>query len=244
MLGDMNKRMYNERFVKNEYYNGVGNRIEKVVGLFNRNNGGKILDVGCGDGLISELIGKKTGAKMYGVDVADAAVRLSRKRGIDSKIFDVNKEIPFKNSFFDAVYCGEVLEHVFDVDNLIDEIKRVLKPRGYAVITVPNIAAWYNRGLMLLGYLPFWVEASIKNPVGSPFAVSCGHVRAFTKSALVQLFRIHGFRIEAVTGAYINVKEVENKIHQKIASGIISIVDRVFSRFPSLSTNVILKAVK
>ncbi|MBI2076003.1 MAG: class I SAM-dependent methyltransferase [Candidatus Aenigmarchaeota archaeon] len=243
MLGDINKNMYNERFVKNEYYNGIGNRIEKVIGLFDRHDG-KILDVGCGDGLISGLIGKKTGAKMYGVDVADEAVRISRKRGIDAKIFDVNKKIPFRSSYFDAVYCGEVLEHVFDVDNLIDEIKRVLKPRGYAVITVPNIAAWYNRGLMLLGYLPFWVEASIKNPVGSPFAISCGHVRAFTKSALAQLFRIHGFRIEAVTGAYINVKGVENKTPQRIASRIISIVDRMFSRFPSLSTNVILKAVK
>lgn len=244
MIGDMNKNMYNERFVKNEYYNGIGDRIEKVVGFFNQHNGGKILDVGCGDGLISELIGKKTGAKMYGVDVADAAVRLSKKRGIGAKIFDINKKIPFKNAYFDAVYCGEVLEHVFDVDNLIDEIKRVLKPKGYAIITVPNIAAWYNRGLMVLGYLPFWVEASIKNPVGSPFAVSCGHVKAFTKSALVQLFHIHGFRAEAVKGAHVIVKEVENKASQRIAARIISVVDRMFSRFPSLSTNIILKAVK
>jgi len=244
MIGDMNKNMYNERFVKNEYYTGIGNRIEKAVGLFNRHNDGRILDVGCGDGLISEMIGKKTGADIYGVDVATEAVKISRRRGIKAKIFDINKKIPFKGSYFDAVYCGEVLEHVFDVDNLIDEIGRVLKPRGYAVITVPNIAAWYNRGLMLLGYLPFWVEASIKNPVGSPFAISCGHVKAFTKSAIEQLFRIHGFRIETATGAYVNVREVENKISQKMASRIISIFDRFFSRVPSLSTNIILKAVK
>ena len=52
-------------------------------------------------------------------------------------VFYDGKHIPFSDSTFDSVFCSEVFEHVFNLDEVLIEIKRVLKPGGKILITVP-----------------------------------------------------------------------------------------------------------
>ena len=63
-------------------------------------------------------------------------------------------DINFPENYFDMAYLGETIEHVYDIARCFKELKRVIKPGGYLAITTPNLAAWYNRLLLLLGKCP------------------------------------------------------------------------------------------
>jgi SAM-dependent methyltransferase len=93
---------------------------------------GKVLDFGCGSKPYESLF---TNATSYlGVDIA-----VSGHNHANSKIdiFYDGKTLPFADNEFDAVVCCEVLEHVFNLDKVLAEISRVLKPEGLALISVP-----------------------------------------------------------------------------------------------------------
>jgi SAM-dependent methyltransferase len=93
---------------------------------------GDILDLGCGSKPYESLF---INAKSYvGVDV-----EVSGHNHKDSKvdIFYDGKRLPFPDSHFDAVVSFEVFEHVFNIDEVITEIRRVLKPDGQVLITIP-----------------------------------------------------------------------------------------------------------
>jgi SAM-dependent methyltransferase len=71
---------------------------------------------------------------------------LAKQKGFKTFILDVdNKSYPFPNGSFDAVFVGEVLEHLSDPDRFFEEVHRILRKKGTLVITTPNSAAWHNR---------------------------------------------------------------------------------------------------
>ena len=88
---------------------------------------------------------------------------------------DVTRGLPISNACLDAVFAGEIIEHLVDTDSFIAEIARVLRPGGHAVITTPNLASFENRLRLLAGIYPIWVD----HRVGG-----AGHVRAYTARVL------------------------------------------------------------
>jgi SAM-dependent methyltransferase len=71
--------------------------------------------------------------------------------------------LPFKDKTFDVVICREVIEHIPDTDATFREIKRVLRPRGYLLITTPNGLAGYIDGVIhVRGYTPLSFLAELK----------------------------------------------------------------------------------
>jgi len=106
----------------------------------------KVLEIGPGTGsLLLEL--KKKGFSVVGIDINPA---LARKAGLRIKKWDINKGLPFRNSSFDIVIALEVLEHTFDPFFVMKEIKRILKPKGYAIISMPNEYCLSNKIAILL----------------------------------------------------------------------------------------------
>ena len=78
---------------------------------------GKVLDIGCFDGYVLELIKNKNPSyEVYGVDASKKAVEESNSKGL--KVFEGNAEekIPFEDNFFDAVIAIELIEHLADTD--------------------------------------------------------------------------------------------------------------------------------
>jgi hypothetical protein len=71
-------------------------------------------------------------------------------------------------------------------------------------IGTPNLTAWFNRVLFVLGYVPHSVELSTEINPGKPFGWGKeglgGHIRVFTVSALIELLKHHGFKILSVEG--------------------------------------------
>ncbi len=242
---EYNTKHYTDLFdgkTAEEYYTSMHVKIRKVIRMFGRMDGKKVLDIGCGDGFITAKLGESTGAKMSGVDISKDALRAAKKRGIDAKFANLDSgRIPFADGCFDAVFCGDVIEHIFDTERLLGEVRRVLKPDGFMVMSVPNVAAWYNRIIMLFGFIPVWVESASVHYVGNPFMDSgMGHVKAFTKRSALQLLALCGFRAVEVNGSSVRGYGKWNRA----VEGMWNRADGLFSRLPSLSSLIIIKAVK
>jgi len=94
---------------------------------------GRILDIGCGSKPYEKLFNT---SQYIGIDVKSSGHYHENSR-VD--LFYDGKKIPFEENYFDSVVCFEVLEVIFDPDSFLNEIKRVLRPGGKALFTVPFI---------------------------------------------------------------------------------------------------------
>ncbi|MFC1904357.1 class I SAM-dependent methyltransferase [Chloroflexota bacterium] len=98
---------------------------------------GKVLDVGCGQGVILSRL-KSEGRELYGFDIAPAAVRLAKTMNTDRNFFAADAQnMPLKSNTFDCIVCTELIEHI-EGDRAVRECYRVLKPNGVALFTAPN----------------------------------------------------------------------------------------------------------
>jgi SAM-dependent methyltransferase len=90
----------------------------------------RALEVGCGAGAMAERVRDELGAEVVGIDSSERMVELTRQRGIEAYVADV-QELPFGEAEFDCVFAGWVLYHVLDRDRAISECARVLRPGGH-----------------------------------------------------------------------------------------------------------------
>lgn len=103
---------------------------------------GEILDIGCCDGYFTHFILRNSKSKhIIGIDVLDHAISYAQKRYKKEKklTFQLGEAhaLPFKDKTFDHIFCLEALEHVEDPLIVLNEMKRVLKPKGMIHILIP-----------------------------------------------------------------------------------------------------------
>jgi ubiquinone/menaquinone biosynthesis C-methylase UbiE len=133
------------RYFPEEFYEKKGlywtfiekKRFVQISKFLKESNITKILDVGCGDGVLSEFIKKRN--NYIGMDISKSLIKRAKKRykGFNFMVADA-ANIPFKNNTFDIVVCSEVLEHTLSPKKIIKELWRVLKENGMAIISIPN----------------------------------------------------------------------------------------------------------
>jgi 2-polyprenyl-6-hydroxyphenyl methylase / 3-demethylubiquinone-9 3-methyltransferase len=104
--------------------------------------GKEILDLGCAGGFMAEAIAQR-GAKVTGIDPAQKAIEIARRHAESEHLsikYDVGvgENLPYGDQTFDIVVCVDVLEHVSDLNQVINEIARVLKPGGYLAYDTIN----------------------------------------------------------------------------------------------------------
>jgi SAM-dependent methyltransferase len=123
--------------------------------LFRRYVGGpgrRVLDVGCRTGALTRAY--LDGNEVVGIDVDRDALAEASKLGIETRWADAEAPLPFEDETFDAVVAGEVLEHLREPARLVAEARRVLRPGGILVGSVPNSFRLKNRLRFLLGRKP------------------------------------------------------------------------------------------
>lgn len=91
-----------------------------------------VLEVGCGAGEMAERIVEELGAKVVALDESERMVALTRERGIEAVVGDV-QSLPFEDGRFDCVVAAWVFYHVADRAQAIAECARVLRPGGLLV---------------------------------------------------------------------------------------------------------------
>jgi 2-polyprenyl-6-hydroxyphenyl methylase/3-demethylubiquinone-9 3-methyltransferase len=143
-----------------------------------------VLDVGNVGGEASpharlrELV-EARGGRLYGVDADAEQARLARGPG---QVVGSALELPFAAGSFDAVYMGEVIEHVWTPMVALREIHRVLKPGGTLVVDTPHVYAF--------GRLVSWVLRGTDS-MGDP-----DHKLLLTPAALSNLLERSGFEVD------------------------------------------------
>ncbi len=163
-------------------------RAARLRELLARRPRGRLLDVGCYDGqFISHILDQRDGDGVIGLDVAHAALRAARNRGLRPVRGQVEAALPFASNSFATVVAAEVIEHVFDTQAVFLELARVLQPGGWLALTTPNLVALSGRAQLLLGRSPHNVEFDA-GPGTS------GHIRYFTFGTLELLLRRAGLR--------------------------------------------------
>jgi 2-polyprenyl-3-methyl-5-hydroxy-6-metoxy-1,4-benzoquinol methylase len=162
-----------------------------------------IVDVGCGDGLATSVAASVSpGHRFVGVDWSADAVRQASARGlalVRASVEDAG--LPVATGAADVVIMSEVIEHLVDTDSVLDEVRRILKPGGSLLLSTPNLAAWFNRGLLAVGVQPVFSEVSLRGVFGRPGTQVAGHLHMFTKRALTGLLTARGFTSISVGGA-------------------------------------------
>ncbi len=171
-------------------------RVDAALGLVP--SGNRLLDIGFGNGMLLAKASSRF-AHLAGIDISDVQLAHARHnlalRGITNVSLaqgNLDRGLPFVAARFDVVTVIAVLAFVFDPIAALDEIHRVLRPGGVAVIEVLNLVYLPRRLAVLAGQLP--VHTSCHGWEG-------GHLHNFTRPALIQLLRDRGFAVEHCTGS-------------------------------------------
>jgi SAM-dependent methyltransferase len=120
----------------------------RVIKRLVRGRKGRLLDIGCWKDYEHF---KDLNCEFYGLD----KVKACEMPHFIKQDLDKNPKLPFKDNFFDIVFAFEVLEHLEFPEKVIEEIKRVIKPDGIILISLPNDYTWDMRIKFLLGKDPF-----------------------------------------------------------------------------------------
>lgn len=176
------------------------------------------------------------------MDINPEAIKTAKKNGVIVLRYNVEKKWHFPSEYFNVVIASHIIEHVVNPDHLILESKRVLKKNGFLFIATPNLAAWFNRVLLLFGFQPFFTEVStVDKTLGltftrklTPLRSPLGHLRIFTLQSLEDILKLHEFKI-------IEIRSNEFLSFPKP----LLIIDKIISYFSvSLASNIILVAKK
>ena len=122
---------------------------------------------------------------MVGADVSRVPLERARDRLAEVVLVEPDEPLPFDDGSFDLVLCAEMLEHVRDVQLLVSEVRRVLRPGGTLAITTPAHSRLSALRLVVTGW-------------ESEFQPLSPHLRFFTRRSLAQLLVDMGFDVASL----------------------------------------------
>jgi len=114
---------------------------KRILELLNIKTSDRVLEIGCGFGV---LLNKITSKERIGIETNDSAIKECRNRGLSVIQADVEKGLSFKNSSFDIVIMNEVIEHLKKPEFVFKECFRILVPGGKIIITSPARNFWVH----------------------------------------------------------------------------------------------------
>lgn len=172
---------YTESLRKDDATHGqkIDKKFKGVLKICGKRKNNKILDIGAGGGALLSVF--KEDNLCIGLDNEKKNCELLEKQGIKAILSDCIK-MPFENEYFDLIIASEIIEHINDIDDFFNEIKRILKKEGELVIVVPNDYNWFIYRVLNLCF-----ASAVRNR---------GHVRRFNSlKRLYNLFDSAGFKV-------------------------------------------------
>ncbi|HEX5622308.1 MAG TPA: class I SAM-dependent methyltransferase [Solirubrobacteraceae bacterium] len=160
--------------------------FERSLGeLFERAAPGTVLDVGCGEGVLTQKWAEALDGRVVGIDLEDPSIQAEwEKRQAPNLEYRVMKaeNLPFADGEFDLACAIEVLEHVPDPEHTVAEMARVSS--GHLLVSVPREPLWRGLNMARGAYL-------------RDFGNTPGHVNHWSKGSFIGLLSRHGEVVEA-----------------------------------------------
>jgi 2-polyprenyl-3-methyl-5-hydroxy-6-metoxy-1,4-benzoquinol methylase len=177
-----------------------GSSHDLIVGLVPR--GARVLEFGCASGYMSEVLKKRLGCRVTGVELSPQAAELARQHCErivvgDAETLDFQQAIG--GDLFDAVIFADVLEHLREPATVLRRVHPMLAERGVVVASIPNIAHASVR-LALLGGEFRYRDAGLLDRT---------HLRFFTHESIEDLFEASGYSITQWLRRRLSVDESE-----------------------------------
>ncbi|MBA2674549.1 methionine biosynthesis protein MetW [Ramlibacter sp.] len=114
--------------------------------------GARVLDLGCGDGALLDLLQRERGCSGYGIEIDDDNVLACAKRGVNVIQLNLEEGLSmFDEGSFDVVLQIDTLQHLRNAETMLRETARVGK---VGIVAFPNFAHWPNRLSVLRGRMP------------------------------------------------------------------------------------------
>ena len=170
-------------FVNPFYFARSG--LLNAITIFAPNLNGRLLDVGCGSKPYKGLFHVD---EYVGLDVDSVT---TRKLAVADYFYDGGK-FPFENASFDSILCNQVLEHVFNPDEFLAEIARVLKPGGKLLLTVPFVWDEHEQPYDYARYSSFGLRALLEK---QKLIISQHHKIGADASIVFQLANAYLFKV-------------------------------------------------
>jgi SAM-dependent methyltransferase len=117
------------------WYQGRRRVIERAIGRLDLPAGARILDAGCGSG--RNMVDLARHGAVTGVELSETSVRLARERNAGEVVEGSVMDMPFDEGTFDLTVSLDVIEHLEDDVGALRELRRVTKPGGALLVTVP-----------------------------------------------------------------------------------------------------------
>ena len=112
----------------------------------------RVLDLGCGDGALLDLLQRERGCSGYGIEIDDANVQACVKRGVNVIQLNLDEGLAmFDDASFDVVLQIDTLQHLRNAEIMLRETARVGR---IGIVAFPNFAHWPNRLSVLQGRMP------------------------------------------------------------------------------------------
>ena len=145
------------------------------------NNSSKVLEIGCYAGASGEFLKNKKNCTLWGVDCDAKMLGIAKEKNVYSNLLEIdlanNFETEMINETFDYILITDVLEHLFNPDQLLNKIQPLLKENGEIIISVPNISQGEIKFRLL--------KNDFKYADGG--LLDYTHIRFFTKDNFIKL---------------------------------------------------------
>lgn len=167
----------------------------------------KILDIGCGKK--AELFNYIIKDDCYFACDFYETIDIQTDNYMKVDLNEDNLSELYFNQKFDVIFCGEVIEHLFSPDNLIEEIKKIMHSESILILSTPNLSCYLNRILLFIGISPLFLENSSEVKLGRKFKVlgqhnkTEGHIRLFTYGALIDFLKLKDLKIIKIIPTYV-----------------------------------------
>nr|WP_243900452.1 class I SAM-dependent methyltransferase [Hymenobacter defluvii] len=131
------EKKYHQLEEKHWWFAGRRSTVRQLVNELRIPHTSDILEIGCSAGPLQKQLAEDGYMSLTGIDISETAIALAKDRGIQNVSVMDGANLAFPDASFDVVIASDVLEHIQDEYQAIQEWKRVLRPGGRMLIFVP-----------------------------------------------------------------------------------------------------------
>lgn len=187
-----------------------------------------ILDIGCGDGSFAGILKARNQAEVWGVELMQASGEKAIPKLDKVMIGEIEQYInELPDNYFNAITCNDVLEHIFEAEDLLLQLKSKLKSGGVLVSSIPNVR-YLNNLIHVLFEKDFrYEDEGIRDKT---------HMRFYTQKSIIDMFERTGYKVVKSEG--INPTKSMRYYIYKILMPFIFTADTKFVQIATVAVKV------